>query len=206
MPLIVGLTGGIVSGKTTVAKMFKDLGAKIIDVDKLGHKLILPYKPAWEKLVKLFGENILKDDLHINRRKLGELVFNDRKLLIKLNKIVHPEIKRLMINDIKKFRKRYNDQSKEILIIDAALIYEAKIEGLMDKIILLYLDEEEQIKRLLKRDNFSRKEALMRIRSQMPVKEKIKMADYVINTINSLDETKRQVEKIWEKLHFISSI
>ena len=96
MALIVGLTGGIVSGKTTVSLMFKDLGAKIIDADKLGHSVILPHKPAWRKILKLFEKDILKNDLTINREKLGKIVFANQALLEKLNKITHPEIIKLV--------------------------------------------------------------------------------------------------------------
>lgn len=197
--LIVGLTGGIVSGKSTVASMFKDLGAEIIDVDKLGHQVILPHKPAWTKIIKLFGKDILRDDLIINREKLGKIVFADIDLLKKLNKITHPEIKKLIKKKINLIRDKAQDQEK-IIMIDAALIYETKINKLMDKIIVVYIEEEQQIKRLNKRNNLSRNEALQRIKSQMPIKEKIKMADYVIGNNGTIDETKEQVEKIWENL------
>ena len=199
MKLIVGLTGGIVCGKTTVAKMFEDLGAKIIDVDILGHKVILPHQKSWEKIIKVFGKNILKEDLKIDRAKLGNIVFNDKNYLKKLNEITHPEITRLINNTIKKF-KNHPFNIKKILIVDAPLIYEAKIDKLMDKIITVYIDEEEQIKRLIKRNHFPRHEAIKRIRSQMQVKEKIERSDYVIDNNHSLIKTKNQVKKIWGEL------
>ena len=199
MALIVGLTGGIVSGKTTVSLMFKDLGAKIIDVDKLGHSVILPHKPAWKKIFKLFGKDILKNDLTINREKLGKIVFANQALLEKLNKITHPEIIKLVKKKINSERAKTNHQGK-ILMIDAALIYETKINRLMDKIIVVYIEEDAQIKRLSKRNNLSKDEALQRVKSQMPMKEKIKMADYVIDNNGKLGKTKEQVEKIWQNL------
>jgi dephospho-CoA kinase len=199
MALIVGLTGGIVSGKSTVALMFKDLGAKIVDADKLGHSVILPHKPAWEKIVKMFGKDILQNDLTIDREKLGKIVFANQPLLKKLNEITHPEITKIIKKEIDSVKNKTYNQ-KKILIIDAALIYEAKIDRLMDKIIVVYIDEDEQIKRLIKRNNLSKDEALQRIKSQMPMKEKVKMADYVIDNSNSLDKTKKQVEKIWKNL------
>jgi len=199
--LIIGLTGGIVSGKSTVAKMFKDLGAKIIDADELGHKVILPHKPAWVKIVKLFGRDVLKEDLNIDRKKLGEIVFNDDRLLKKLNEITHPEIIKLIKREINLAKNSTcKDGKEEILIVEAALIYEAKIDNLMDKIIVVYVEEEEQIKRLGKRNNLSKEKALKRIKSQISIKEKAKMADYVIDNSNSLDKTKGQVEKIWQSL------
>ena len=199
MALVVGLTGGIVSGKSTVALMFKDLGAKIVDADKLGHSVILPHEPAWEKIVKIFGKDILQNDLTIDREKLGKIVFANQSLLKKLNDITHPEITKIIKKEIDSLKNKTYNQ-KKILIIDAALIYEAKIDRLMDKIIVVYIDEDEQIKRLIKRNNLSKDEALQRIKSQMPMKEKVKMADYVIDNSNSLDKTKKQVEKIWKNL------
>jgi len=203
MALIVGLTGGIVGGKSTVASMFRDLGAKIIDADILGHSVILPYKPAWKKIVKLFGEDILRKDLTIDREKLGKIVFADQALLKKLNEITHPEIIKLIKKEINLARDKTHNQEK-ILIIDAALIYEAKIDRLMDKIIVVYIDEDEQVKRLIKRNNLSKDEASQRVKSQIPMKEKIKMADYVIDNNDTLDKTKKQVETIWQSL--LSSI
>jgi len=196
MTLIVGLTGGIVGGKSTVASMFRDLGAKIIDADKLGHSVIFPNKPAWKKIVKIFGKDILQNDLTINREKLGKIVFTNQTFLKKLNEVTHPEITKMIKKEID---SATNNQEK-VLIIDAALIYEAKIDRLMDKIIVVYIDKDEQIKRLIKRNNFSRDEALQRVRSQIPMKEKAKMADYVIDNSNSLSKTREQVEKIWQSL------
>ena len=201
--MIIGLTGGIVSGKSTVALMFKDLGAKIVDADKLGHSVILPHEPAWEKIVKIFGKDVLQNDLTIDREKLGKIVFANQSLLKKLNDITHPEITKIIKKEIDSLKNKTYNQ-KKILIIDAALIYEAKIDRLMEKIIVVYIDEDEQIKRLIKRNNLSKDEALQRIKSQMPMKEKVKMADYVIDNSNSLDKTKKQVEKIWKNL--VSSI
>jgi len=199
MALIIGLTGGIVSGKSTVASMFRDLGAKIIDADKLGHSVILPNKPAWKKIVKIFGKDILQNDLTIDREKLGKIVFANQTLLKKLNEITHPEITKLIKKEINLARNETHNQEK-ILIIDAALIYEAKIDRFMNKIIVVYIDKDEQIRRLIKRNNLSKDEALQRIKSQMSMKEKVKMADYVIDNSSSLDKTKEQVKKIWKNL------
>ena len=199
MTLIVGLTGGIVGGKSTVASMFKDLGAKTIDADKLGHSVILPNKPAWKKIVKIFGKDILQNDLTIDREKLGKIVFTNQTLLKKLNEITHPEITKIIKEEMNSAKNKTHNQEK-VLIIDAALIYEAKIDRFMDKIIVVYIDKDEQIKRLIKRNNLSKDEALQRVRSQIPMEEKAKMADYVIDNSSSLDKTKEQVEKIWQNL------
>jgi len=198
MVLIVGLTGGIVGGKSTVASMFKYLGAKIIDADKLGHSVILPNKPAWKKIVKIFGKDIIQNDMTIDREKLGKIVFANQSLLKKLNEITHPEITKMIKKEIDSAKNKKHNQEK-ILIIDAALIYEAKIDRFMDKIIVVYIDKDEQIKRLIKRNNLSKDEALQRVRSQISMEEKAKIADYVIDNSNSLDKTKKQVEKIWRE-------
>ena len=199
MTLIIGLTGGIVGGKSTAASMFKDLGAKIVDVDKIGHSVILPHRPAWKKIIRLFGKDFLRNDLTIDRGKLGKIVFTNQILLKKLNEITHPEIIKVIKKEINLAKNKTYNQEK-ILIIDAALIYEAKMDRLMDKIIVVYINEDVQTKRLIKRNDLSKEEALQRIKSQMPIKEKVKMADYVIDNSNSMDETKKQVEKIWKKL------
>jgi len=199
MALIVGLTGGIVGGKSTVALMFRDLGANIIDADKLGHSVILPYKPAWKKIVKLYGKDILRNDLTIDREKLGKTVFTNQILLKKLNEITHPEIIKIIKKEINSAKNKSHNQGK-ILMVDAALIYETKIDKLMDKIIVIYIDKDEQIKRLIKRNNLSKDEASQRIKSQMPMEIKVEMADYVIDNNNSLDMTKKQVVKIWDEL------
>ena len=199
MALIVGLTGGIVGGKSTVASMFKDLGAKIVDADKLGHSVILPNKPAWKKIIKIFGKDILQNDLTIDRKKLGKIVFTNQTLLKKLNEITHPEITKMIKKEIDSAKNNTHNQEK-VLIIDAALIYEAKIDRFMDKIIVVYIDKDEQIKRLIKRNNLSKDEALQRVRSQIPIEEKAKMADYLIDNSNSLNKTREQVEKVWQSL------
>ena len=199
MALIIGLTGGIVGGKSTAASMFKDLGVKIVDVDKIGHSVILPHRPAWKKIIRLFGKDFLRNDLTIDRRKLGKIVFTNQTFLKKLNEITHPEIIKLIKKEINLARNKTYNQEK-ILIIDAALIYEVKMDRLMDKTIVVYINEDEQVKRLIRRNNLSKEEALQRIKSQIPMKEKVKMADYVIDNSSSLGKTKKQVEKIWEEL------
>jgi dephospho-CoA kinase len=199
MALIVGLTGGIVGGKSTVASMFKDLGAKIVDADKLGHSVILPHRPAWKKIIRLFGKDFLRNDRTIDREKLGKIVFTNQTLLKKLNEITHPEIIKLIKKEINLARNKTHNQEK-ILIIDAALIYEAKIDKLMDKIIVVHINEDEQVRRLIKRNDLPKEEALQRIKSQMPMKEKVKIADYVIDNSSSLDKTREQVETIWQEL------
>jgi len=204
MSLIIGLTGGIVSGKSTVANMFKKLGAEIIDADIIGHNIITPHKPAWKKIIEIFGKNILKKDLFIDRKKLGYLVFNNKKLLKKLNEITHPDIEKAIIQKINNFKNSKHANTK-VIIIDAPLIYETGIDRLMDKIILVNLKEKEQIKRLAQRNGFTKEESLKRIKSQIPNKEKAEKADYIINNNDSLENTRKQAIIIWQELMKIIS-
>ncbi len=197
--LIVGLTGGIVSGKTTVAKVFKELGAKIIDVDIIAREIVHPQQKAWFKIVEYFGEDILKENKEINRKKLAQIVFSNQEKLDLLNQITHPEIILLIKRQLNKIKDC--SYRNVVCIIDAPLLFEAHIEGMMDKIIVVYLNRENQIKRLILRDNLSKDEAMKRIKAQMPIEEKIKLADYVIDNNLSIKKTKKQILKLWTELN-----
>jgi dephospho-CoA kinase len=196
--LIVGLTGGIVSGKTTVAKIMKELGAEIIDADEIAYKVVRPQQAAWKSIVQHFGGEILKDNQEIDRKKLASMVFSNPEKLKLLNQLTHPEI----IASIKeKIEQLKNISSRDVIcVIDAPLLFEAHIEYMMDKIIVVYLSREEQIKRLLHRDGLTRREAIKRIESQMPMGEKVYLSDYVINNCIPLKGLKEQVIDVWIKL------
>ena len=199
--LVVGLTGGIVSGKTTVAAFFKDLGGKIIDADVIAHQIIEPNQRTWKKIIRHFGRKILKDNQQIDRKKLAKIVFSEEDKLNLLNQITHPEI----ISQIKKKINRIKDQSNRdlICIIDVPLLFESNMQDLMDKIIVVYLDREEQIKRLCRRDGLSREEAIRRIDAQIPMNKKICWADYVIDNRLTIEKLKEQVIQIWKELNRI---
>ncbi len=196
--LIVGLTGGIVSGKTTVAQILQGLGAKIIDADKIGHQIMRPHQKVWKNIVQHFGEEILVDNQEIDRKKLGQIVFSNQNKLNLLNQITHPEI----ISEIKRMINQIKDKSTRdtICIVDAPLLYEANIDYLVDRTIVVYLDYEKQIKRLYQRNGLSREEAVKRIKSQIPMEEKARMADYVIDNSLSIEQMKAQVIRIWDEL------
>ena len=196
--LIVGLTGGIVSGKTTVAKMFKELGAQVIDADEIARKIVRPGEKAWQDIVEYFGPEILKEDQEINRKKLAGIVFSNKEKLAALNSITHPEITLLLKKQINRLKNKY--QKNIICIVEAPLLFEAHLEDMMDKIIVVYLNREEQLKRLLLRNNLTREEAIQRIESQMPLEEKLSRADYVIDNCFSLQQTKKQVLQVWKEL------
>lgn len=197
--LIVGLTGGIVSGKTTVAKIFKRLGAKIIDLDEIAREIVNPQQKAWKKIVQNFGVEILKDNQEINRKKLAKIVFSNQEKLNLLNQITHPVI----IEVMKKQLNQISNQASEdvICIIDAPLLFEAHIENMMDKIIVVYINEKEQMSRLLKREGLSKDDAIKRIRAQIPIEEKVHLADYVIDNSFSIEQTKEQAFQLWVELN-----
>ncbi len=194
---IIGLTGNIASGKTEVAKIFKELGAKIIDADKIAREVVEPGEPAWQEIAHEFGSNILNSDGSINRKKLGEIIFNDDRRREHLNRITHPRI----MTKIKETIDRYKKENVKLVIIEAALIVErGGLLNVIDELIVVSADAETQIERIMTRDGLQRDEALSRMESQMPISEKTKHAAYIIDNSRSLGETRKQVEEIWTKI------
>ncbi|HBM79463.1 MAG TPA: dephospho-CoA kinase, partial [Clostridiaceae bacterium] len=175
---IVGLTGGIACGKSTVSKILKDLGAFIIDADMVAREVVRPGENAYKNILIRFGSGILNQDGTLNRKALGNIIFNDRYKLMLLNNITHPEIRRAVIDKLKKVK---DEDKYNVIIIDAALLLEAKMDDIVDEVWLVYADLGTQIQRLVKRDNMTEKEARMRINSQMPVEEKMKRSDKIID-------------------------
>ena len=191
---IVGLTGGFGSGKSFVASLFKKLGAKVVDADKLGHKAIKKSSAAYRRIVAAFGKKILNPDLSINRKALAGIVFADRKNLAKLNKIVHPGIIRDIVKRIHRAAK------SEVLIVDAPLICETNITGLMNALIIVKASKKNQIERCFKKFGMEEKDICKRIAMQMPLNKKVRMADYTVDNNNTKEDTKKQVRKIWQEL------
>jgi dephospho-CoA kinase len=195
--LLVALTGSIATGKTVVAAIFKELGCYVSSSDTIAHELILPHNPAWKKIISRFGNKILNKDQTINRKKLGKLIFLNNKDRQFLNSLLHPlvmERKKIIIQSLKK-EKKYR-----IFISEAALTIEAGLTDFFDKIIVTYCRSATQLQRLQKRDDISRKEALSKISSQMPQKDKIKVADYIINTSGNLRKTIEETEQVYRYL------
>lgn len=193
--LVVGLTGGICSGKTTVARMFAKRGAFIIDADEIAHELQEPGQAIYRALVRAFGQGILGEDRRIDRARLGNLVFADPEKRRELEAIMHPAIQRECEARIEKARKT----GTKICIVDAALLIEVGASRRFDKVIVVAAPEKVQLERLLTR-GLSQEEAIRRIRSQIPVEEKVRHAHYVIENSGSLEETEQQVERIFEEL------
>ncbi len=195
--LIVGLTGGIASGKTVVSQVLGEEGAHIIDADQLARELIRPHTPAWEELRSVFGERILEKDGFIDRKALAEQVFGNPEQRKRLNQILHPRIKEEIDRRVSEVGQREPDA---IIVIDAPLLIETGNHLHMDAVIVVSATERQQIERLKERSGATEEEARRIIASQMPLKEKLKVADIVIPNKGSLEETKRKTQEVYRKL------
>lgn len=194
---IIGLTGNIATGKSTVASMFKEMGATVIDADKIAKDIVGKGKPALKKIVDHFGTDVLNTDGTLNREKMGEKVFRSEKDRQTLNAITHPEI----FKEINNLIEKYRGEGKEIIIIEAALIIEReKLKKMIDKLIVVSASKKTQIERLKHRNKYSKHEALKRINSQIPTEEKIKHADFVVNNDADIKDVEKQVKSIWEEI------
>ncbi len=195
---VVGLTGGIASGKSTVSSLLKDKGAAIIDADEIAKEIMSKGKPVWVNVVNHFGEQILNDDKSdIDRKKLADIVFSDRIQLEALNSLTHPEI----LKEIKKQLENYKKAGRKVIVIDAALLLESGLDALVDEVWLVAVDEKTQIKRLIMREkDMAHAQALNRIKSQMPLKEKLKYANRVIDNNAGIEETREQIDEIWREI------
>jgi len=195
--LIVGLTGGVASGKTAVSQVLKEEGAYIIDADQIARELVQPHKPAWNELVKAFGKEILQEDEFINRKKLAEKVFGDLRHRKHLNQILHPQIKEEMDRRTKEIGQKDPDA---IVVIDAPLLVELGAHRKVDKLIVVTSTPTQQMERLKERDGRSPEEALGIFSAQMPIEEKVKLADFVIRNEGSLEETKKRAREVFQEL------
>ena len=195
--LRVGLTGGIGTGKSTVGMMFVELGCHLIDADRITHQLFQSGQPVYTAVVQAFGERILLPDRTINRKVLGEIVFADDEARARLNALVHPAVIQRHQDWLSEMEAR---DPAGISIVDAALMIEVGTYKNYDKIIVVSCTPEVQKQRLQARSGLSEEEIASRIRSQMPLKEKAKYADFVIDNSGELPETRRQVEEVNSKL------
>lgn len=195
--LNVGLTGGIASGKSTVDKLFQDKGAHVIDHDTLAHRVEEPDRSAWRDIVSFFGAEILNSDRTINRSKLGAFVFSDESKLKRLNDIVHPAVFREWMKEVEGIA---DQDPAGIIISDVPLLFEVGWQDAVDVIVLIYISREMQIRRLVARNGYSLPEAEERLNAQMPIDDKVMRADFVINNEGPIEETKKNVDRVWESL------
>ena len=194
--LVVGLTGGIASGKSVVSKTLKELGLPIIDADLIAREMVKPNEASYKNIVDHFGKEILNPDQTINRRKLAKIVFGDSKERERLNSILHPRI----VEKIKRKIRDFKERGEKIVILDAALLVEAGELSLANKLIVVTASPKIQIKRLVQRDHLTEREAKKRISTQMPLSEKVKLADYVIDNSGSVTKTVKRTKELYNKL------
>jgi dephospho-CoA kinase len=195
--LLVGLTGGVASGKTTVSRILEKEGATVIAADQIAKELVKPGRPAAQELARVFGRGILREDGTLDRKKLANRVFSDPKQRNLLEKILHPRIKKEIERRIQKVTQR---DPEAIVIIDAALLIEVGAHREMDEVIVVTSKAEKQIKRLEDRDGLAPEEARRILASQMPQEEKLKAADFVIPNDGALEETIKRTKEIFQEL------
>lgn len=197
MVRVIGLTGGIASGKTTISNILKKLGAIIIDADKIARKVVEKSSPALKDIEENFGRDVLFKNGRLDRKKLGNIVFNDTGSLKKLNEIIHPYIVEKIIDEINHYKETYNNR---VIILDAALLIELNLMDLVEEVWLIVVPEEMQLGRLVERDNISADQAQKRIDAQIPLEDKKKYADLIIDNSKDLTYLQAQIEENWERI------
>ncbi|MCP1093238.1 dephospho-CoA kinase [Peribacillus frigoritolerans] len=199
MGQIIGITGGIASGKSTVSLYLQELGFTIVDADLASRAVVEPGEEAYHQVVEAFGEDILLTEGNIDRVKLGSIIFNDQEKRLLLNGIVHPAVR----NWMRVKTEAALSSGEETVFMDIPLLFESKLTFMVDKTLLIYVDEQVQLERLMNRNGLSETEALARINSQMPLADKKALADAVIDNNGDINETKRQVKAILSEWYVI---
>ncbi|MED3054707.1 dephospho-CoA kinase [Bacillus thuringiensis] len=199
MTVVIGLTGGIASGKSTVSEMFRELSIPVIDADVIAREVVEQGKPAYNKIVEVFGAEVLQQDGELDRPRLGSIVFYNEEKRLQLNKIVHPAVR----EEMNRKKEMYIKEGMQAVVLDIPLLFESKLTSLVDRILVVAVKPHMQLERLMKRNNFSEEEATARIQSQMPLEEKVKNADEVINNDGTIMGTKTQLQVILKKWNII---
>ena len=195
--LLVGLTGGIATGKSTVSAMFAHLGAKVVDADLLAREVVMPGQPALARIASEFGPDVLQEDGSLDRKRLGIIVFADADKRRRLEEITHPAIRARQ----QRILSVYEEEGYEGLVIwDVALLIETSAAKSMDRVVVVIADPDTELSRLVGRDGFSEEDARRRIASQMPLSEKVKVADHVIDNSGARTETERRVREVHRAL------
>nr|WP_156040089.1 dephospho-CoA kinase [Alicyclobacillus macrosporangiidus] len=195
--VIVGLTGGIATGKSTVTQMLRDLGAYVVDADVWARRVVEPGTPGLQEIAAAFGPEVLNPDGTLNRARLGAIVFHDEAARLRLNAITHPRVRAGMKEETERYLAAHPD---EPIVWDVPLLFEGETRFLVNVTVLVWCDEATQLRRLMARNGLDEAEAMARIRAQMPMEEKRRMADYVIDNGGTLEETRAQVVTLWERL------
>lgn len=199
--IVIGLTGGVATGKSTVAKMFQQCGATVIDADLLARQVVEPGKPAWRAIVKTFGKTVLNPDRSLNRQALGAIVFRHPAKRLTLEAIIHPRVAR---EQAKLTKQAAQTDPHAVVIYDVPLLFEAGIDKRVDQTLVVIADRTTQVSRLKKRNGLSRADALRRINSQMPLVRKIRQADHVLNGTLPRPTLRKQVGQLFKRLRLLA--
>lgn len=192
----MGLTGGIACGKSTVADMLTARGAILVDADRLAREVVEPGSPALAEICRIFGADMLQPDGSLNRKRLGEIVFGDEEKRKALEGLLHPPIRKLMKERMEEAERLYPDKP---VVVDVPLLYESEMEGLFDEVMVVYVPQEVQVKRLMLRDGITEEQAQKRLDAQMPIEWKKEWADIVIDNSGTPEETERQIRELWRR-------
>ena len=195
--LRVGLTGGIASGKSTVTRMLRSLGAVVLDADQAAREVVEPKQPAWRRIRSVFGPEFFHADGQLDRKKLGGLVFADATARRQLDEIIHPEVFAFLERQVEELAAAAQHR---LVCLDIPLLFETGYNSQVDVTVVVFVDGQTQLRRLMDRDNLSEQEAQERIAAQMPLSEKARLADYVIDNNETLEATQQQVTILWQRL------
>lgn len=187
--MIIGLTGGIASGKSTVSRLLKEKGFTVIDADIAARAVVTPGQPALLQIVEVFGKDVLAEDGTLNREKLGSIIFHNESKRQRLNDIVHPAIRAWMLSE----KDKAIEAGQETIIFDIPLLFESKLTWIADRTLLIYVEPHIQLKRLMERNGYTEQEAAARIQSQMPINEKKTLADDIIDNSGTIEKTIEQL-------------
>jgi len=196
MMKVIGLTGGIGSGKSTVSQLLHELGAVVLDADRIGHEAYKPNTETWLEVVSAFGRQILTSNGEIDRRRLAQIVFSDPESLARLNQIVHPRMYEMMKTKIEEFRR----QGVKVVVLEAAILLEADWTPLVDEVWVTVAPEHEVVKRTVERTGLPEEQVIARIRSQLSSEERTKHANVIINNDGSIDELKVKIKELWDRI------
>jgi dephospho-CoA kinase len=195
--LLLGVTGGIASGKSSVTRMLEEMGAPLIDLDLLAREVVEPGKPAWKEIVGCFGKSVLLRDGKLDRKELSRVVFEDPEKRKKLEGFTHPRINEEFEKRVEEISGRVPDP---IIQAEVPLLFEVGLQHRFHRVLVVYIPPDMQIRRLMRRDGISRAAAVRILKAQLPIDEKARRADFVIHNEGTLEETRAQVEEVWKKL------
>ncbi|RED84190.1 dephospho-CoA kinase [Cohnella phaseoli] len=192
----IGLTGGIATGKSTVAKLLTERGAKLIDLDKIAREVVEPGQPALHAIAERFGQAVLQPDGSLDRKKLGAVVFSDLEERKALEAITHPAIRAVMKERMARYEAEEPDR---LVVVDVPLLFESKLESYFEQVMVVYVPRETQLRRLIERDALTPEEAEKRLAAQMDIEEKKRRADILIHNTGTPEDTDRQIDRFWRE-------